>query len=31
MLLRKERAETRDKTGDLQIFRLALSQLSYRG
>ena len=26
-----EHAETRDRTGDLQIFSLALSQLSYRG
>ena len=25
------RAETRDRTGDLQIFGLTLSQLSYRG
>ena len=25
------RAETRDRTGDLQIFSLTLSQLSYRG
>ena len=24
-------AETRDQTGDLQIFSLTLSQLSYRG
>jgi hypothetical protein len=24
-------AETRDRTGDLQIFSLTLSQLSYRG
>ena len=24
-------AETRDRTGDLQIFGLTLSQLSYRG
>ena len=24
-------AETRDRSGDLQIFRLTLSQLSYRG
>ena len=28
---RKKRAETRDRTGDLQIFSLTLSQLSYRG
>ena len=26
-----EHAETRDRTGDLQIFSLTLSQLSYRG
>ena len=26
-----ENAETRDRTGDLQIFSLSLSQLSYRG
>ena len=26
-----ENAETRDRTGDLQIFSLTLSQLSYRG
>ena len=26
-----EYAETRDRTGDLQIFSLTLSQLSYRG
>ena len=26
-----QNAETRDRTGDLQIFSLALSQLSYRG
>ena len=26
-----EPAETRDRTGDLQIFSLTLSQLSYRG
>ena len=26
-----ENAETRDRTGDLQIFGLTLSQLSYRG
>ena len=26
-----ECAETRDRTGDLQIFSLTLSQLSYRG
>ena len=28
---RKQNAETRDRTGDLQIFSLTLSQLSYRG
>ena len=28
---RNENAETRDRTGDLQIFSLTLSQLSYRG
>ena len=28
---RKQNAETRDRTGDLQIFGLTLSQLSYRG
>ena len=28
---RKKSAETRDRTGDLQIFSLTLSQLSYRG
>ena len=27
----KKHAETRDRTGDLQIFSLTLSQLSYRG
>jgi hypothetical protein len=27
----KHHAETRDRTGDLQIFSLTLSQLSYRG
>ena len=27
----KHNAETRDRTGDLQIFSLTLSQLSYRG
>ena len=27
----KVHAETRDRTGDLQIFSLTLSQLSYRG
>ena len=27
----KNHAETRDRTGDLQIFSLTLSQLSYRG
>ena len=27
----KSHAETRDRTGDLQIFSLTLSQLSYRG
>ena len=27
----RENAETRDRTGDLQIFSLTLSQLSYRG
>ena len=27
----KQNAETRDRTGDLQIFSLTLSQLSYRG
>ena len=27
----KSCAETRDRTGDLQIFSLTLSQLSYRG
>ena len=27
----KKIAETRDRAGDLQIFSLALSQLSYRG
>ena len=30
MAMRK-RDETRDRTGDLQIFSLTLSQLSYRG
>ena len=29
--LLKKCAETRDRTGDLQIFGLTLSQLSYRG
>ena len=28
---RSRNAETRDRTGDLQIFTLTLSQLSYRG
>ena len=28
---RNKNAETRDRTGDLQIFSLTLSQLSYRG
>ena len=28
---KKKNAETRDRTGDLQIFSLTLSQLSYRG
>ena len=28
---KKTHAETRDRTGDLQIFSLTLSQLSYRG
>ncbi len=28
---RVQYAETRDRTGDLQIFSLTLSQLSYRG
>ena len=28
---KKAYAETRDRTGDLQIFSLTLSQLSYRG
>jgi hypothetical protein len=28
---RRSSAETRDRTGDLQIFSLTLSQLSYRG
>ena len=28
---RTQSAETRDRTGDLQIFSLTLSQLSYRG
>ena len=28
---RQRTAETRDRTGDLQIFSLTLSQLSYRG
>ena len=28
---KQEAAETRDPTGDLQIFSLTLSQLSYRG
>ena len=28
---RAARAETRERTGDLQIFGLTLSQLSYRG
>ena len=27
----KDAAETRDRAGDLQIFSLTLSQLSYRG
>ena len=27
----KNHAETRDRTGDLQVFGLTLSQLSYRG
>ena len=32
MLIRRIfRASTRDRTGDLQIFSLTLSQLSYRG
>ena len=31
MLAGEENAETRDRTGDLQIFSLTLSQLSYRG
>ena len=31
MLYTMSVAETRDRTGDLQIFGLALSQLSYRG
>ena len=30
-LQEKENADTRDRTGDLQIFSLTLSQLSYRG
>ena len=30
-LFSKSYAETRDRTGDLQIFNLTLSQLSYRG
>ena len=30
-LFSKSYAETRDRTGDLQIFSLTLSQLSYRG
>ena len=29
--MRWKDAETRDRTGDLQIFGLTLSQLSYRG
>ena len=29
--MRWKDAETRDRTGDLQIFDLTLSQLSYRG
>ena len=29
--LRQTNAKTRDRTGDLQIFSLTLSQLSYRG
>ena len=29
--MRKKGAETRDRTGDLHIFSLTLSQLSYRG
>ena len=31
MLAGENNAETRDRTGDLQIFSLTLSQLSYRG
>ena len=31
MLSGENNAETRDRTGDLQIFSLTLSQLSYRG
>ena len=31
MFLRCKDAETRDRIGDLQIFNLTLSQLSYRG
>ena len=30
-MLTKENSETRDRTGDLQIFSLMLSQLSHRG
>ena len=30
-LMKKNHAETRDRAGDLQIFGLTLSQLSYRG
>ena len=30
-VLTRTNAETRDRTGDLQIFSLTLSQLSYRG
>ena len=30
-MLTQDNAETRDRTGDLQIFSLTLSQLSYRG
>ena len=29
--VKRQSAETRDRTGDLQIFSLTLSQLSYRG
>ena len=30
-MLTQDHAETRDRTGDLHLFSLTLSQLSYRG